>query len=164
MKKLLIALLLAFGLSGFHSGNTAKNFTLKNLANKKMQLKDYLAEGPVLLDFWATWCKPCIKAFPKLEATHKKYSPRGFNVVAINNDSPRNQSKIKPFLKSLKVSFPVLLDPKNTTMRDFGVMVMPTSVLLSKEGEILHSVVGYKPEQYKILERLIEEQLAGEQK
>jgi peroxiredoxin len=138
------------------SEQTAVNFKLPDLSNKQTSLDDLLQKGPVLLDFWATWCKPCLKAFPKLNELHKKYSARGFTVVGLNQDGPRNQAKIKPFVASMNIEFPILIDANNQVMRQFSVQNLPTAVLISPDGRIVGRYVGYNSGKVKELETQIE--------
>ena len=151
----LIILLIAFCVLGIR-GDTAPNFKLPDLQNKPVQLSELLKQGPVLLDFWATWCKPCVKAFPKLEALHKKYREQGLVVVGINQDGPRNQPKVKPFVHSLKITFSILIDSNNDVMRRLQVQNLPTSILLAPDGAIVSRHVGYSEEGMKQLEAAIQ--------
>lgn len=136
-------------------GDTVVNFKLPDLRNKTVQLSELLQRGPVLLDFWATWCKPCVKAFPKLEALHQKYREQGLVVVGINQDGPRNLAKVKPFVHSLKITFLVLIDENNEVMRRLQVQNLPTSLLLAPDGTMAARHVGYSEENMKKLEEEI---------
>ncbi|MFQ5601529.1 MAG: TlpA disulfide reductase family protein, partial [Candidatus Krumholzibacteriia bacterium] len=82
---------------------------LEDVDGRRADLSSYLGTGPVVLDFWATWCKPCLAAFPELNELYEDLEPRGLQVVGINEDGPRNASKIKPFMKSHGYTFPVVL-------------------------------------------------------
>lgn len=143
-----------FLLLGFR-GDTAKNFKLMNLDSKPVELKEVLKKGPVILDFWATWCKPCLKAFPELESLYQKYKDRGLTVLAVNTDGPRNQARVKPFVSSLKVSFPVVIDANGEVMRQYRVQVLPTTYLIAPDGEIVIVNYGYRPDKMKELEKLV---------
>ena len=92
-----LALLVA---SPVPAADIAPDFNLRSPEGKRVHLKSLLEEGPVLLDFWATWCKPCIKAMPKLQEIYDQYSERGLTVIGVNEDGPRGQSKVKPFLRA----------------------------------------------------------------
>lgn len=143
---LLVAVTLAIG------GEEAPDFKLPNLRNKQVALSGLLKKGPVLLDFWATWCKPCLKSFPVLESWHRKYGEKGLVVVGINEDGPRNSAKIKPFVRSLKVTFEILVDANNDVMRRFRVQNLPTTILIASDGTILARSVGYTAEEMEKLE------------
>jgi thiol-disulfide isomerase/thioredoxin len=122
-------------------------------------LRHALASGPVLIDFWATWCQPCLKALPKLDEIEDLYSPRGLKVVAVNEDGPRNLSRIRPFLKSRKLDFRVLLDLNSTVMNSYRIDSIPTTVLVDSSGEIVYFHRGYKPGDEVYLKRAIDELL-----
>ncbi len=150
---LFLVILLASVALGMSSDVT--NFKLLNLRNQQVELAKLLKDGPVLLDFWATWCKPCLKGFPKLNALHKKYGEKGLTVVGINEDGARSQSKVKPFVRSLRIKFPVLIDSNNEVMRKLQVQVLPTTILIAPNGMVVARHVGYSPDGMKKLEERI---------
>jgi len=139
------------------SADEAVNFKLPNLKNKNIQLTELLKDGPVLLDFWATWCKPCAKALPKLNKLHMKYLEEGFQVIGINEDGPRNISKVKPFVRSLRVNFPVLIDGNGEVMRKYNVQNLPTTILIGHDGTIIAKYIGFHTKDLKKLENDIQE-------
>ena len=151
--KLFLVILLATVALGM--GSDVTNFKLLNLRNQQVELATLLKDGPVLLDFWSTWCKPCIKAFPKLNALHKKYGEKGLTVVGINEDGARSQSKVKPFVRSLRIKFPILIDNNNEVMRRLQVQSLPTTILIAPNGMVVARHVGYSPDGIKKLEEQI---------
>lgn len=154
----LLAVLITFTAFGF-ADKKAKNFKLPDLQNQQVELDDLLQKGPVVLDFWATWCKPCIKAFPEFEQLYKKYKKQGLTVVGINTDGPRNRAKIKPFVNSFDISFPILIDLNNDVMRQFRVFALPTTLLIAKNGEIISTHAGYSASKLKELDEKLAELL-----
>lgn len=154
LKRLFFAILIVVFGFGFVA-DSAKNFKLANLQNQQVELKKLLEKGPVLVDFWATWCKPCIKAFPELEAMYQKYKDKGLTVVGINTDGPRSQAKVKPFVDNLKISFPILVDLNGDVMRQYRVMVLPTTFLIAPDGKILKTSTGYLPRKMKKIDEMI---------
>jgi len=154
------SLLLCCGLVLGFSGDSVSDFKLPDLDNKPVQLKILLKTGPVLVDFWATWCKPCVKYFPVLQSWHEKYGPSGLTIVAINEDGPRSLAKVKPFTRSLKVGFTVLLDENSDVMRLLRVQNLPTSLLIAPDGSIVARHTGYTEETTKATEAQIVELLA----
>jgi cytochrome c biogenesis protein CcmG/thiol:disulfide interchange protein DsbE len=106
----------------------APNFTAKDLDGKKVELKEVLANGPVLVSFWATSCKPCIKELSELQKVYKKYKEKDFEILAIDGDGPRSISKVKPMVKGLKWEFPVLWDESKDVSRKFHVLGIPHTV------------------------------------
>ena len=116
---------------------TAPDFSLPTPAGPRLSLSSLLERGPVLLDFWATWCKPCIKAMPKLQEIHDKYAKRGLTVLGVNEDGPRGQNRVRPFLRSRKLTFPNVIDGDGSVMKRFQARAMPTTILVASDGEIV---------------------------
>lgn len=86
----------------------------------------------VVLDFWATWCPPCVAAFPELERLSKKYNTQGVRFIGVNQE-PNQLPKVKRFLRKRKISFPSIVDPGSIS-RNFGVVSFPTTMLIDHEG------------------------------
>ena len=123
----------------------APGFEVRDVTGKRLRLADLLARGPVVLDFWATWCKPCVQALPELEAVHRKYGPRGVTVVGISVDSPRNFAKVRPFAQKLGLTFPVVLDHDGRLQQLFQVRGCPTTFVIAQDGTIVRARQGYLP-------------------
>jgi len=134
---------------------TAPKIKLKDLDGKEFTLEQALASGPVLLDFWATWCAPCIKAMPKLLEIKEKYESQGLTVVTVNEDGPRNLVKVRLFLKKHKLDFRVLLDLNSAVMNRYRINSLPATVLIAPSGEISYFHRGYKPGDENMLEEEI---------
>ncbi|MFC1683278.1 TlpA family protein disulfide reductase [Candidatus Zixiibacteriota bacterium] len=145
------------------------DFQLKNLQGQRIALADLLGKGPILISFWATWCKPCIKELPHLQEMYDEYREQGFQVIAISEDTPRSLSKVKSFIAGKKYDFLVLLDENNAVQRKFNFRQLPYTVLLDSEGYIHHKRMGYRPgDETAIEEKLltlltVEEQEAVEE-
>ncbi len=97
----------------------------------------------VLVDFWATWCVPCVKAMPDLQKLQEKYSEKGLGVVGISIDE-KGAEKVKPFLSKKKFTYTMLLDKDTVhpTWKAFGVHGIPALFLLNKEGMIVQQWIG----------------------
>jgi peroxiredoxin len=131
----------------------APDFTLANLEGEDVTLSELLAGGPVILDFWATWCKPCIRGFPGLEALVTKYKDRGLTVVAVSVDGPKSRARVAPFIHSRKYSFEVLFDTQGRVAKKYNAMTIPRTVLISPEGGIAYATVGYRPSNHEQIEK-----------
>ena len=133
----------------------APRFQMKSVTGEKLDLDRLRQQGPVLLDFWATWCKPCLAALPELEALHRRFAPRGLTVIGVSVDGPRNFPKVRPFAQRLGLSFPIALDEDGSLQQRFQVRAVPTSVLISAEGRIAHVTQGWRPGETVALGRAI---------
>ncbi len=98
----------------------------------------------VLLDFWATWCPPCVAAMPALQAMDKRYGGQGFAVVGLNQE-PYDAPKVKAFLRKHELTFPSVID-LGAIARDYGVVSFPTSFLVGRDGRVRRVWRGPAPE------------------
>ena len=144
----LIILVAGFALS---AKTRAPDFALPDLEGREMKLSEVLAGGPVIVDFWATWCKPCIKAFPELQEILDDYRDCGLRVLAVSIDGPRSSSRVKSLMASKGNTFDVLLDPSQRVARKFHVTSIPRTVLIDRDGTVVYAVTGYRPTNSKQL-------------
>lgn len=129
---------------------------LKNISNEWVNLNEELAEKITVIDFWASWCKPCVDAMPKMNYLHEKYKDKGVKVIGINVDSPRNQSKVRPLVRSLNINYPILMDSNEELIAEFNVSVLPTLFILDAQGKLVYTHEGFAPGDEKIIEKEIE--------
>ena len=119
----------------------APDVKFTNDAGEKITLADF--KGRVLLvNFWATWCAPCIKEMPSLDRLQAKFGSDNFQVVAVNED--RGGAKIAgPFLQKIgALNLSLFVDDKMKLMRSLKVRGLPTSFLLNRNGSIVGKLVG----------------------
>ena len=109
------------------------DFTLTDLQGKSWHLKD-LHGKVVLVNFWATWCPPCRKEMPDLEALYTRFSDKGFVVLAISDEE---REKVAPFIADHKITYPVLLDPGRKVNELFGVDGLPKSLVYDRDGKLV---------------------------
>jgi peroxiredoxin len=138
---------------------TAPRFRITTLDGTRLDLETLRRRGPVLIDFWATWCKPCLESIPEIEALHWRYGPRGLTVVGISVDGPRNYSKVRPFVARLGITYPVALDPDGRLQADFQVRAMPTTVLVDTSGAVVRVMQGFRPGEGEVLAAALEKLL-----
>ncbi len=133
----------------------APAFKVRSVTGQILDLAELRARGPVLLDFWATWCKPCLAALPELDALHRRFSPRGLTVIGISVDGPRNFPKVRPFAQRYGLGFPIVLDEDGSLQARYQARAIPTSVLISAEGRMVHVRQGWRPGETRDLEAAI---------
>ena len=95
----------------------------------------------VLVDFWASWCRPCREALPAYVQLREDIGAEQFEVIAVNVD--RRPRDGLDFLEKHPVTYPVASDPEGDLARQFGVVAMPMSFLLDRQGRIRHRFEGY---------------------
>ncbi len=120
------------------------DFTLTDLEGKSWTLKE-LKGKVVLVNFWATWCPPCQKEMPDLEALYKRFENQGFVVLAISEDE--ETSKVAPFIAERKLSFPVLLDPGQKVNNLFQVDGIPKSFVYDRDGKLVSESIDMRTQQ-----------------
>ncbi|NOT83264.1 MAG: TlpA family protein disulfide reductase [Methylococcaceae bacterium] len=118
----------------------------------------------VYVDFWASWCPPCVKSFPFLNDLEHDFKDQGLQVIAINLDEALQDAK--DFLAKQPANFTLALDTSKQCAQAFGVMAMPSSYLIDRKGIIRHTSLGFRPETAKALRTLTQQLLkeSGEQK
>jgi peroxiredoxin/outer membrane lipoprotein-sorting protein len=122
-------------------GKPAPDFKLKGMDDKEVTLAS-LKGNVVVLDFWATWCGPCVAGFPHIDALAKKYAAQGVKVFGMNQKE--DKETIDNFLKEKNLTVPVLLDPGEIADK-YQVKGIPQTVIIGKDGLIKHVHIGYGP-------------------
>ncbi len=136
------------------------DFTLKDATGREVSLAQF--HGKVLLiDFWATWCAPCKKEMPGYEDLYRRYKRAGLMVIGVAADS--DASAVAKFGKKLGVSYPLLVNGMD--VQRYGVLGLPTTILIDREGFIRKKVVGfeYKEVFETALTELLEKPVPGKQ-
>ena len=133
----------------------APDFVLPDLKGKNFKLYENLEKGPVVINFWATWCAPCIEEMKKVKKLHKEYSQKGVQFLAISVDDPKTVGRVKSFVKSHRYPFKILLDTNSEVLKLLQGTVPPYTVVLNKKGEIVYTHVGYRKGDEKKLKEQI---------
>lgn len=155
-------LLMIMGGQTLYAGNPSSDFTLEDIEGDLFTLADHIGDGPILINFWATWCTPCKHELPHLQALHEKYTEAGFTLVTVSEDSPKSQAKVRPYVRSKRYTFTVLLDPNSEVLHLYQGNSLPFQVLLDKDGNIVETHQGYNPGDEVVLEEKIRELLNPE--
>lgn len=137
------------------SAQQLEAFSLENLEGDWQTLDDLQGEQVTIVDFWATWCKPCTKAMPKLDAIYTKLQDQGLSVIGISCDGPRSIGKVSPVVASMNITYPILKDIDCEVMNAHDYQAFPTLVLLDKDGNITWVHEGYQAGDEKKIEEKV---------
>ncbi len=133
-------------------------FELEDLSGNKVSLKDYKGKI-VFLNFWASWCPACRIEMPSMEKLWQKFKDKDFVIVAVDLGEPKE--KVLSFIKQNKLTFPVLLDKKQKTMRPYQITAIPTTYIIDRDGKIIGKAIGArewdKEESIKLFEFLLKD-------
>lgn len=138
-------------------GAQAPDFTLQRLDGDEPFVLAEERGRIVLVNFWATWCKPCEDEIPSMERLYRALHPQGLELVAISVDEGRDE--VAAFRDRLGVTFPIALDPSQEVSRLYQTTGYPESLLVDRDGTILERYVG--PRDWSVYRERIESLLAG---
>src|SRR6185295_8032709 len=121
--------------AGTDVGSTMPEYGAMWLDGSKFELAGK-RDKVVLLNVWATWCGPCRFEIPELQALHDRYAPKGFEVIGVSVDESGTES-VRQFVDEQKMRYPVAVDPEGKLATLLHTDVLPTSVLLDRNGRIV---------------------------
>jgi peroxiredoxin len=130
-------------------GTHAEDFRLTDLEGRSQSLSQYRGKI-VLVNFWATWCKPCTTEMPAMQTIYDKLHDKGFVVLAINE--LEDDAKVREHIKQYGHTFPVLMDRDNKVANQFGVFGLPVSVFVDEKGVVQEYIKGGLLTEQKIQE------------
>lgn len=131
------------------NGPALSDFSGKTADGKTIKLSDFRGKV-VLINFWATWCPPCVAEMPDLQRLQDTYGPKGFIVIGLSQDEQLETAA--EFVKQRGITYPVMLAP-DSAGQEVGVSALPTSVLLDQNGKVVWGMTGtYKDlNQYDVI-------------
>jgi len=112
----------------------APEFLLPDLSGGQVSLSDYRGKW-VFINFWATWCGPCVMEMPMMDRLNKILEKENFKMLAINMENIEPE-RVKKFIKKLKVDFHILLDRKGQVSDIYGVRSIPMTYMINPKGEV----------------------------
>jgi cytochrome c biogenesis protein CcmG, thiol:disulfide interchange protein DsbE len=115
---------------------TAPSFTVRDIGNKLVNTDSLIADGPLIIDFWATWCAPCMAEFRALKKIVKQHKDKNLRVLAINQDAPSEIAKVKQTVKTRRLPFIVAIDKDKSIGQKYHVNALPTLFLVGTDGKV----------------------------
>ena len=161
----LIALMLSFGVAVAQDNQTATlpSVKVKNVAGNLVNTADFGTTGkPVIISFWATWCKPCIQELQTYHGIYDEWKQKyGAKLIAVSIDDSRNAQKVAPFIKSRNWQYDVLLDINQDFKRAMNVNNVPHTFVIMN-GKVVFSHAAYTAGDEEELEELLKK-LSGKE-
>jgi len=150
----LLALMLSVPLPAAERNQKAGDCALRTLdGSRRLTLEEFRGKV-VYLDFWASWCGPCAKSFPFMNALHQELSAKGLAVVAVNLDE--NPEDARAFLQSHPAGFTLAADTGEQCARQFDVKAMPSSYLIDRAGVIREVALGFRDGEAETLRKTVD--------
>jgi peroxiredoxin len=166
VRTILVLLLTACATSAFAHADSVKvadnmKFSVQTVDGEESNFSSFLGKGPLLVNFWAMWCEPCkqeMKAFVKLS---DKLKEKGVSMVSINTDQVKSVAKVRSYVKSQGVKYPVLIDPDGGIARNqFSMESLPYSLILKPDGTVFKKHIGFTAGDELNIEKELDELVA----
>lgn len=133
-------------------GMAAPDFELERVGGGIMKLSDQKGKV-VVLNFWATWCPPCVEEMPSLERLHRRLEGKDFILIAVSIDN--NINTVERFIKQFNITFSVLHDPGGQISEMYGTYQFPETFIIGRDGTVMRKEVGaFRWDDEKIVEYL----------
>ena len=137
-------------------GDEAPEFTLMSDGGRPVQLKDFQGKF-LILNFWATWCPPCVEELPSLNRFSQRFSQQDVVVLGVSVDL--DGGAYQKFLQAAGVKFPTVRDPERKTSRLYGTFKFPESYFIDRKGKVVQKIAGpadwNDPEIVALMEQLL---------
>jgi peroxiredoxin len=117
----------------------AEDFTLPTHGGGKVRLTEQRGKV-VMINFWATWCPPCLEEMPAMERLYRQQKDAGFTLIAVSVDA--DPKKVAPFVAQHKLTFPIGLDPRMEMANSYGVRALPSSYIVGRDGRLAALAIG----------------------
>jgi peroxiredoxin len=122
------------------AGDMAPDFQLEDTKGNRISLSS-LRGKVVMVNFWATWCPPCIEEMPSMDRLNKFMAEEDFVMLAINTEKD-GRIVMPEFLKKTPYDFPILYDDQGTVQQQYGVYKFPESFIVGKDGTVVEKIIG----------------------
>lgn len=136
-------------------------FTVRTVSGEVIDLEDHIGKGVILVNFWATWCKPCRAEFPLLQELHETYAKDGLLVLAVSLDGPESQAEVRPFLQRNRYTLPAAIDEHGRIAAQLNPRsTVPLAHVYDRTGRRVKTYEGFqlggKAELRALIVRLLE--------
>ena len=158
MKKILISLLLLVPTISFAQIKNLPNVDVKKIDGSNFNFKNIDNNGnPIVISFWATWCKPCTKELNNIAELYEDWQDEtNVKLVAVSIDDRRSQSKVAPYVNSSGWEYEIYIDPNSDLKRAMGVSTVPHTFLLDKSKQIIWQHRGYvEGDEYELFDEIL---------
>jgi peroxiredoxin len=128
------------------SGTVATDFAAQDTNGATLHLSQYLGKNVILIDFWATWCQPCLEEMPHLRRMYEANKAKGFVVIAVSMDGPETVAEVPSFAQRNRLTFPVVLDEDSHVASIYNPRkAAPLSAIIDRKGKVVLVHEGYNP-------------------
>ena len=140
-----ICMTVLFSLSSFSQNRTLPSVKVKDLKNKMVNIQSVENGGnPIVISFWATWCKPCKKELNNIAEVYEDWQDEtDVKLVAISIDNARSMAKVAPYVNASDWDYEVYIDPNGNLKRAMGISTVPHTFLLNSKKQIVWQHKGY---------------------
>jgi thiol-disulfide isomerase/thioredoxin len=159
-----VSIILIVGTCALAQESDGQSIILRDLKGKQVYVDSLLATGPVVLNFWATWCRPCRLEMPHLQRIHKELESKQVHFAAISLDHKRSKSRVEQYIEKEGVTLPVYSDAEGILGKRFKVLAIPTTVVIDQDGDVHYRTRGYRPGDEVILKKKLEALIADREK
>jgi peroxiredoxin len=146
MRKLILFLMICIGITNVSAQyKTLPNITIKDLDGNSVNIQNIDNDSnPIILNFWATWCKPCKNELNNIDDLYEEWKKEtNVKIIIVSVDDSRSSAKVKPYINSMGWTFEALSDPNRQLARQLNVVTVPHTFLINGEGKIVYEHKGY---------------------
>ena len=146
MRKLILFLMVCIGITNVSAQyKTLPNITIKDLDGNSVNIQNIDNDSnPIILNFWATWCKPCKNELNNIDDLYQEWKDEtNVKIIIVSVDDSRSSAKVKPYINSMGWTFEALSDQNRELARQLNVSTVPHTFLINGEGKIVYEHKGY---------------------
>jgi len=161
MKQIFLILLVTLSCFAEETFPKTPDFTLRTTTGGNYTLSENLS-GLKVINFWATWCGPCLSEMTQLKALYEKYEEKGVEFIAISVDDSQSSGKVPAYVRSRRLPFTILLDPEKSYYNMMQIANIPALIVVNEKQEVVYRHSGFTAGDEVELERILLEHLPTE--